>query len=410
MAEPNERAGLPDELNEPLGLAPRSKRAPLGLRQLVVGGCALLVAALGVYGVYRDDHLGGEPYAVASIDKRPPESPPAPAAPTTSTPLTLDVGTHATASGAQMEAASGVKVVRAGGGTAPGALIIQVQEALGAHLIAAPDKRLIDKSRYGLLPRIGPDGSRPAEVYARPVLTSSKLKAGAPRIAMLVGGLGLNAESTASAISRLPGAVSLGFAPYGGEVERQAALAREAGHETLLQLPMEPFDYPASNPGPHTLLSAATEAENLDSLHWLLTRFVGYVGVSNYLGAKFTANAAALTPILNEIAKRGLIFVDDGSSPRSLSRDKAAGLNLPAVAADMVIDTSQSPDAIAAALSRLEALARANGVAIGVAAAIPAGIEPIGRWAASLDARGVALVPLSAAVLRAPGPAAQAQP
>ena len=32
------------------------------------------------------------------------------------------------------------------------------------------------------------------------------------------------------------------------------ARAREAGHEVLLEVPMEPFDYPDNDPGPQTLL------------------------------------------------------------------------------------------------------------------------------------------------------------
>jgi len=241
-------------------------------------------------------------------------------------------------------------------------------------------------------------------------LLSGKLGVGAPRVALLVGGLSLSESGTLEAIARLPAAVSLGFAPYGADVERDVAQAREAGHEALLQLPMEPFDYPANNPGPHTLVSGLSEAENLDNLHWLMARFTGYVGVTNFLGAKFTADAAALAPVLSEVAARGLLYVDDGSSPRSLAREKTPAFNLRAAGADLVIDADQSPQAIEAALVKLEALARANGVAIGVATALPVSVEHVGRWARSLEARGLALVPVSAAISRAPGPAAQANP
>lgn len=41
---------------------------------------------------------------------------------------------------------------------------------------------------------------------------------------------------------------------------KTATRAREAGHEILLQLPMEPFDYPDSDPGPQTLLASAAPA------------------------------------------------------------------------------------------------------------------------------------------------------
>ena len=125
-------------------------------------------------------------------------------------------------------------------------------------------------------------------------------------------------------------------------------------------------------------------------------RFVGYVGVVNHLGGKFTADARALTPALGEIAARGLFYLDDGSSPRSLAREVAPTLGLASAAADAVVDADAAPAAIDAALTRLEALARARGAAIGVATALPSSLDRIARWSAGLEARGVELVPVSA--------------
>ena len=171
---------------------------------------------------------------------------------------------------------------------------------------------------------------------------------------------------------------------------------------------MQPITYPADNPGPHTLLAGVADAENLDSLRWQMGRFVGYVGVVNHLGGKFTADPRALTPVLAEIAARGLFYLDDGSSPVSLARRSAATLGLAAAGADAVIDADPAPAAIDAALTRLEELARAHGAAIGVATALPDSVERIARWSAGLEARGVALVPVSALAVRPPGPAADA--
>lgn len=398
-----------DVVNEPLGRRPAPSDGagapgrPLASRLALAAALAATGLAVAAVVRFAGAGHGGEPYALARIE---------PSAPTLAAAVpspTARPAVPAQATGDQIEAASGVKVVRNGGGGSD-ALIIDVPQALGVRLAAAPDKRLVENSRYGLLPRVGPDGARPADVYARPVIASARLKAGAPRVALLVGGLGLNPEGTASAIARLPGAVSLGFAPYGGDLERAAGDAREAGHEIWLQAPMETFAAPGEAPGPHTLLAAAPASENLDSLRWLMSRFPGYVGIVNYLGAKFTADAHALSPVLADVAARGLAYLDDGSSPRSLAREAAASLALPSAKADVVIDADPSPEAIDAALTRLEALARSQGGAIGVATARPASLERLARWSAALEARGVALTPLSAMMARAPGPAAQASP
>lgn len=391
-----------DDLNKPLGLGAAKAKSRPPVSALLATAGVLAATGLVAFLARSGDRLAGEPYAVATITRPAPASAPAPSprAPPAAG------GAIESLSVSQVEAQSGVKVVRNGGARPPGALIIEVPETIGIHLNPAPDERLVERSRYGLLPRIGADGARPADVYARPPLVPANLK-GAPRVALLVGGLGLSEEGTSQAIRQLPGAVTLGFAPYGAAVEAEVAEAREAGHEAILQIPMEPFDYSANNPGPHTLLTSTGERQTLDDLHWLMSRFQGYVGIANFLGAKFTADESALSPVLRDIAGRGLLYVDDGSSPRSLARNLAGRLNLPATTADVVIDAVPTPQAIDAALTRLEALARANGSALGVAAALPASVEHISRWARALEARGLALTPVSAIVTRAPGPAAE---
>ena len=309
----------------------------------------------------------------------------------------------------EIETQSGVKVIRRGGIQPSGALIIQVPQSLNIQLAAAPDKRLVEKSRFGLLPRIGSDGARPAETYARPVLTAGALKAGAPRIAIMVGGMGLAAAATQDASEALPGAITLAFAPYGSDLEHQVSKARAQGHEILLQAPMEPFDYPQNDPGPHTLRASAEPAETLDDLHWLMGRFTGYVGIGNFLGARFTADSTAVTPVLRDIATRGLFYVDDGASPQSVTPDIARALGLTALKADVVLDANSRPEAIAASLIALETLARKNGSALGVASALPGSIDQITRFAKTLEAHGIALVPVSALASSVPKPTAQRQ-
>jgi polysaccharide deacetylase 2 family uncharacterized protein YibQ len=259
------------------------------------------------------------------------------------------------------------------------------------------------------LPRIGPDGARPADIYARPISSSPKLKPAAPRIAIFVGGMGLSRTTTQEAIDKLPGAITLAFAPYGAEVEVQAARARESGHEILLQLPMDTFNGGDGDPGPHTLHSDRAPEAIVDDLHWLMARFPGYAGMTNFLGGRFTADEAALAPVLRETKQRGLFYIDDATSARSIANMIAPRVDLPFARADVVLDADKTPDSVDAALSRLEALARKNGVAIGWATGLPVNIERIARFARALEDRGIALVPVSAATSVAPRPSADAK-
>ncbi|MBW0002856.1 MAG: divergent polysaccharide deacetylase family protein [Hyphomicrobiales bacterium] len=387
-------AGLPtepDDLHKPLGLADDPNRAGFSPRLRAFAAAASIgagIAALTFLGGAADH--AGEPFATASIEPAPP--------PSVSAGDTGDKGGEGerpaeTAMASQVEADSGVEVVRPDGTASPGAMVIRVPDPPGtAKLAAAPDPRLVERSDFGPLPRIGADGARPAQVYARPAPPAAK---GRPRIALVIGGLGLNDQTTNRAITKLPGEVSLAFAPYGTNLKAQAAKAREAGHEILLQMPMEPFDYAQNNPGPQTLTIDAGSARNIERLHWALARAAGFVGIENFLGGRFTADEAALSPVLKDLAERGLIFVDDGSSARSITAIVGPSLNLSVRRADVVIDAAPDGAKIDDALQRLESLARENGLATASGSALAVTLDHLSHWAESLSSRGIDLVPVT---------------
>lgn len=262
-------------------------------------------------------------------------------------------------------------------------------------LTPAPVNAVSEAGPFGPLPRIASDGRKPSAVYARAV-PASVLDSDAPKIAIVLGGMGLSPELTRRAIRDLPGAVTLAFAPYGGTVQQLADEARARGHEVMLHLPMEPFNYPAHDPGPRTLRAGEDASGNLDNLTWLMSRFAGYVGVVNYMGARLSGDEAALRPVLAEIGRRGLVYLDDGSSARSLAPQLGPDVHLP-VRRGMVIDASAAFSDIRANLALLEEEAHRSGLAIGTGTGLPLTIDAVQSWARDLDGRGVVLVPASAA-------------
>ncbi|MGL4636301.1 MAG: divergent polysaccharide deacetylase family protein [Beijerinckiaceae bacterium] len=394
-----------DDLTKPLGMdrdAKKASRKSLPVARITAMLCGALLASVAGFAAFTNDPLGGEPMVVASIDKMPKrETGPAPQAPVSAQPESPNVRevpqqNRSQRGAAELENDAGVKVLRTNG-QAPGSVIIRVPDAQPSiRLAPAPDRRLIEKNRHGNLPKIGPDALRASDVYARPVTQLQKVAA--VRVAIVIGGLGISNNITQDAIQRLPGPVSLAFAPYGADLERQVTRARDDGHEVLLQTPMEPFDYPDNDPGPQTLVSTLSAEQNLDRLQWLMSRFSGYIGVVNYMGGRFTSTDAALAPVMKEIASRGLLYLDDGSSGRSMAAQVAAGAGASSARADVVIDAIQRGADIDIALTRLEKIAREKGSAIGYAAALPVTLERIARWSRAAEAKGITLVPLSAVV------------
>jgi polysaccharide deacetylase 2 family uncharacterized protein YibQ len=175
--------------------------------------------------------------------------------------------------------------------------------------------------------------------------------------------------------------------------------ARQSGHEVVMQVPLEPFDYPNVNPGRNTLTVAASPDENLKSLRWALSRTTNYTGVMNYMGARFSADATAMGPFMAELGKRGLAYIDDGSSARSLAPDLALKDGVPFVAGDMAIDAVQDRGAILKKLDALEATARAKGSAVGIGSAFDLTVDTVAAWVLEAKKRGIEIVPISAVAI-----------
>jgi hypothetical protein len=260
-------------------------------------------------------------------------------------------------------------------------------------LAPAPDPALVETTADGPLPKIARDGRKPWQVYARPVPSGTQAER---RIALVVSGMGISESATAHAIETLPPEVTLSFAPYGPRLQEWIDKARAAGHEVLLELPMEPFGYPQNDPGPHTLLTGGNTAENISRLEWLMSRFTGYAGVMNYQGARFTASSSALKPVLAALGARGLLYVDNGASARSLAPALAREAGLPAVQATRIVDPVQNPEVIATALDVLSDVSAESGSAVGVASGFPVTVDALAQWTMKLKDEGYVLVPVTA--------------
>jgi len=169
-----------------------------------------------------------------------------------------------------------------------------------------------------------------------------------------------------------------------------------AGHEVLLDLPMEPMSYPADDPGPHTLLISLNPTDNIARLEWVLGRFAGYVGVLSHMGSRFTATPDALRPVLDAVKDRGLMFVDSRSSSKSLAGNIASQIELPRAVNDRFLDHEPTRAAIDQAFAEIESIARAQGVALAVARPFPVTLERLEVWIPALEERGIEIVPVTA--------------
>ncbi len=261
-----------------------------------------------------------------------------------------------------------------------------------------PDPELVEKSKYGLLPIVDKTGRAAWRVYARPFTATGRQ----PRIAVVIVDLGLSVKSTGTVIRDLPGAMSLAFHPFARGLKEWVDQARNAGHEVLLNLPMEPADYPVSDPGPRALMTSLAPEDNLRRLQRILGRSTGYVGLASFMGSKFLADAKTTRPVLEELKNRGLMFLATDGKTRDVIAGLAAEIGVPHALSDGTIDAELYRGAIDRRLAALEETASKRGYAVAIAHPYPITINRLKRWAAKLEAKGMILAPVSA-VAKRPG-------
>ncbi|MER8862902.1 divergent polysaccharide deacetylase family protein [Mesorhizobium sp. M0751] len=392
-------ADIGRDIERPLGQAIRPSRSGSGIS---AGAVAAALVVLSVVGVSSAIALRDKPFRklqeVAVSTPKMPAAADTAAAPAKATP---EPAAPSNASQQKTgEKTGGPQIIHVqteeGDGPPEAAIVIRDPSTIGQNLRIAhiPDKALVEASETGLLPIRAADGRRPFDVYARPWSGAR-----GARVALVIGGLAVSQTGTQAAIAKLPAEVTLAFAPQGNSIGRWMQVARQSGHEVIMQVPLEPFDYPNVNPGRNTLTVAATPDENLKNLRWALSRTTNYTGVMNYMGARFSADATAMGPLMAELGKRGLAYVDDGSSARSLAPELALKDGVPFVGGDTAIDAVQDRGAILKKLDGLEATARAKGFAVGIGSAFDLTVDTVSSWVTEAKKRGIEIVPVSAVAI-----------
>lgn len=384
---------MSNHLDRPLGQDRKHKAGGKPRSGQIVAALSVL-AVLGTAGWFSFDRL---PFLQPAAPKAPETVAPVAETPK---PLTSEDGANPAKPDGDEDASDqpsvplpsgGAKIIRVNpeGSDSPG--IVRVgdpnkvtQDARVAHI---PEPDLIEKTDAGQLPKRAADGRRPFDVYARPWSGTR-----GARVAIIIGGMGVSQTSTQAAIDKLPPEITLGFAPQGNSLSRWAQAARKKGHEILLQVPMEPFDYPRVDPGRGTLIVDATPQANLKVLHESMGRLTNYAGVMNYLGARFTSEPAALEPIMRDLGERGLLYLDDGTSARSQAEALSGANRAPFAAADLQIDQVQDKAEILKSLDQLEATARAKGTAIAIGTGFDVTVEAVAEWAKGAQKRGIEIV------------------
>lgn len=218
---------------------------------------------------------------------------------------------------------------------------------------------------------------------------------GKPMIAIVIDDMGLDRKRS-TRMAGLQGPLTLSWLPYARDLQAQARAARANGHELMLHMPMEPSV--KADPGPNALLVSLDRGEIVKRARAALDSFDGYVGVNNHMGSRFTADRAALAPVLAELHRRGLLWLDSRTTPNSAGIGLAREMKMPWIGRDIFLDNQETVAAVRAQLTKTEQVAKKQGYAVAIGHPHDATIDALASWLPEVQKRGFVLVPVSAVV------------
>ena len=219
-----------------------------------------------------------------------------------------------------------------------------------------------------------------------------------PVVAIVIDDMGLD-RRRGDRITALPGPLTLSFLTYAEGLNAQADAAREAGHEVLAHVPMEPEGN--ADPGPGALVLGATPTDIRNRLDAYLNDWSGYVGINNHMGSRLTADRASMDVVMAELQTRGLLWLDSRTGTGTVAEEAAAALAVPHIGRDVFLDNEDDRSAIDKQLRKVEDLARSRGYAVAIGHPRDLTIHALAAWLPALEEKGIALVPVTEAVRRA---------
>lgn len=223
---------------------------------------------------------------------------------------------------------------------------------------------------------------------------------GLAMVAIVIDDMGIDRPRSMRAVE-LPAPLTLSYLPYGKDLPGQTAVARFKGHELMVHLPMEPSG--SADPGPDALKTDLDAPELRRRLAANLSHFDSFVGVNNHMGSKFTAYRPGMEIVIDEMKKRGLLFLDSRTTAQSVGAELASSAGVPNASRNVFLDDVLSSDNVWHQLGEVEKAAVRNGYAIAIGHPHDNTLNALAQWLPTLRDKGLALVPLTTIVRQKQG-------
>ncbi len=205
-----------------------------------------------------------------------------------------------------------------------------------------------------------------------------------PKLAIVIDDIGENLEF-ARRLAKLDFPIVFSVWPSSTHREESCRLAREAGRDLMIHLPMQPQGYPEVDPGPDALFVAMKESKVKEIVRRNLAKIPDAIGVNNHMGSRFTESWKGMSAALSVMREKGLFFLDSKTTSKSVCRSVASNLDVVFFERDIFLDNIKNVEAIVHQIRKAERLARKNGQAVAIGHPNDETLTALEQWARERD-------------------------
>jgi hypothetical protein len=217
------------------------------------------------------------------------------------------------------------------------------------------------------------------------------------RLALVIEEYGLNGDLSRR-FEDLPGTFTAAVRSNLDNAQAWATEARQGGMEVLLDLPMEPKNYPTRNPGDGAVLVDLSGKEIRNRVEHALDRVGEVPGVKTYMGSLAVEDRDVMRPVLEELRKRDLFLLEATHSQFSTVPELAREIGVPVYEVTSISEVDAghtNAGTIGIRFNDLVRNCRAKGYAIGIVHPKEGTLEVLEKILPGLAREGIVVMGLS---------------
>ncbi|MFH1305348.1 MAG: divergent polysaccharide deacetylase family protein [Candidatus Omnitrophota bacterium] len=188
--------------------------------------------------------------------------------------------------------------------------------------------------------------------------------------------------------------LTMAVLPHAPYTEEACSFAKKNGFEVILHLPMEP-EGQNIRAEEDTIAGGMGEERVTEIMIRAFKSVPPAKGASNHMGSRATADARVMSLVLDDMARRGIFFLDSYTTKDSVCADVALEKGVPCVKRDIFLDNKNDEEYIKEQIRKFERMVLDNGFAVAIGHDRPITISVLKETVAGMKERGIRFVRLS---------------